>query len=80
MPGPDRASGKRKLSWKEQQELKRLEELLPALEAEKAALEEQLSGGALPLDKLQEASARYGALQEELDTAEMRWLELQEIS
>ena len=68
--------GPKKLSWKEQQELKALEERLPALEAEKAALEAKLSGAELPLEELQAASARYGALQEELDAAEMRWLEL----
>ena len=70
---------KRKLSWKEQQELKALEERLPALEAEKSALEEALSSGTLDATALQEASTRYGTLQEELDVAEMRWLELSEI-
>ncbi len=69
----------RKLSWKEQQELKMLEERLPALEAEKADLEARLSSGTLSVDELQKASSRYGALQEELDEAEMRWLELSEI-
>ena len=78
MPGSDPASGKRKLSYKEQQELKALEERLPALEAEKADLEAKLSGGELPLEQLEAASARYGALQEELDAAELRWLELSE--
>ena len=71
-------ASRRKLSYKEQQELKALEERLPALEAEKADLEAKLSGGELALEELQAASARYGALQEELDTAEMRWLELNE--
>jgi ATP-binding cassette subfamily F protein uup len=70
---------KRKLSYKEQQELKSLEERLPALEAEKASLEARLSSGTLDAAALQEASTRYGALQEELDAAEMRWLELSEI-
>ncbi|MBQ9702297.1 MAG: ABC-F family ATP-binding cassette domain-containing protein, partial [Bacteroidales bacterium] len=83
MPGPNQASkpktpAKRKLSYKEQQELKALEETLPRLEAEKADLEQKLSGGQLPLEELQAASARYGALKEELDAAEMRWLELSE--
>ncbi len=70
---------KRKLSWKEQQELKSLEERLPELEAEKAGLEAQLSSGTLAAEELQAASTRYGVLQEELDAAEMRWLELSEI-
>ena len=72
-------SKKRKLTWKEQQELKALEGTLAALEAEKAELESRLSGGTLGLQELQEASARYAALKDELDTAEMRWLELSEI-
>ena len=67
---------KKKLTYKEQQELKALEEKLPALEAEKAELEAKLSGGELALEELQAASARYGELQNELDLAEMRWLEL----
>ena len=74
---PERAA-RRKLSYKEQQELKALEELLPALEEEKAGLEAKLSGGGLGPRELQEASVRYGVLQEELDAAEMRWLELQD--
>ena len=69
----------RKLSWKEQQELKALEVKLAELEAEKADLEAKLSGGTLGLQELQEASARYASLKDELDTAEMRWLELSEI-
>ena len=77
VPGPDGASQKpRKLSWKEQQELNGLEERLEALEAEKSELEEKLSSGLLSGSDLQEASLRYGTLKEELDTAEMRWLEL----
>jgi ATP-binding cassette subfamily F protein uup len=77
MPDSDRAS-KRKLTWKEQQELKALEEKLPQLEAEKAELESKLSSGTLDAQQLQEASTRYGSLQDELDAAEMRWLELSE--
>ena len=52
---------------------------MPQLEAEKADLEAKLAGGALSMEELQQASARYGALQEELDAAEMRWLELTDI-
>ncbi|MBO4466729.1 MAG: ABC-F family ATP-binding cassette domain-containing protein [Bacteroidales bacterium] len=72
-------SKKRKLSWKEQQELKALEVKLADLEAEKEELEAKLSGGTLGLQELQEASARYASLKDELDVAEMRWLELSEI-
>ena len=72
------APQRRKLSWKEQQELKALEEELPLLEAEKASLEAGLSSGALAPDALQEASVRYGEVQALLDEKEMRWLELSE--
>jgi ATP-binding cassette subfamily F protein uup len=68
----------KKRSYKEQQELKALEEKLPQLEAEKAEIEAKLSGGELGLEELQALSARYGELKEELDLAEMRWLELSE--
>ena len=78
---PDRASvpKPRKITWKEQQELKALEGTLVALEEEKTELEAKLSGGSLGIQELQEASARYATLKDELDTAEMRWLELSEI-
>ena len=77
--GKVKTAAVRKLTWKEQQELKALEGTLAALEAEKAELETKLSGGTLGLEELQTASARYAALKEELDAAEMRWLELSEI-
>ena len=60
--------------------MKALEERLPALEAEKSQLEERLSSGTLDAASLQEASTRYGEIQQELDQVEMRWLELSEIS
>ena len=74
-----KTQAKRKLSFKEQQELKALEGKLEALETEKASLEAILSGGTASADELRTASERYGTLTEELDTAELRWLELSEI-
>ena len=67
---------KKKLSYKEQKELEQIEKDLEALAAEKAVLEEQLSSGSLPFDKLQEASTRVGQIIEEVDIKEFRWLEL----
>ena len=69
---------KRKLTYKEQKELEQIEKDLEALAAEKAELEEALSSGALPFDKLQEASQRIGQILEETEEKEMRWLELSE--
>ena len=67
---------KKKLSYKEQKELEQIEKDLEALAAVKAVLEEQLSSGSLPFDKLQEASTRVGQIIEEVDIKEFRWLEL----
>ena len=69
---------KRKLTYKEQKELEQIEKELEALAAEKAELEAALSSGALPFEKLQEASQRIGQILEETEEKEMRWLELSE--
>ena len=69
-------SKKKKLTYKEQKELEQIERDLETLAAEKAELEAALSGGDLPFDKLQEASRRIGAIMEETDEKELRWLEL----
>ena len=71
---------KRRLSFKEKKELEELETRMPALEEEKATLEALLSGGATLPDDIARASKRYQEVQEDLDTAELRWLELSEIA
>ena len=71
---------KRKLSFKEKKELEELEVRLPALEEEKAQLEALLSGGATLPDEIAKASERYKAVQDALDEAEMRWLELSDLN
>lgn len=70
----------RRLSYKEQQEFAALEQELPKLEAERAELEVALSGALSDPAEIQAASARYQALQEEIDEKEMRWLELSELA
>ena len=70
---------KRRLSFKEKRELEDLEKLLPELEEEKNQLETLLSGGATEADEIATASVRYKEVQERLDEAEMRWLELSEV-
>ncbi|MGM9809508.1 MAG: ABC-F family ATP-binding cassette domain-containing protein [Paludibacteraceae bacterium] len=72
------ASRGRKLSFKEQRELEEIEQRLPLLEQEKAALEQQLSGGLTDPQAIAQASARYEEVQTALDEAELRWLELNE--
>jgi ATP-binding cassette subfamily F protein uup len=70
---------KRRLSFKEKRELEDLEKRLPELEAEKAQLETLLSGGATHADDIAKASKRYQEVQDALDEAELRWLELSEV-
>ena len=70
---------KRRLSFKEKKELEELEKQMPLLEKEKTQLEALLSGGATSPDDIAKASARYKEVQERLDEAEMRWLELSEL-
>ena len=69
----------RRLSFKERREMETLEATIAQLEAEKAELEAALCSGALSVDELTAKSRRLPQLQEELDTAELRWLELSEI-
>lgn len=70
---------KRRLSFKEKRELEELDKLIPQLEAEKVQLEAMLSGCATQPDEIAKASQRYQEVQNALDEAEMRWLELSEI-
>ena len=70
---------KRKLSFKEKQEMQQLEADIEKLEAEKAEIESALCSGTLSVDDLTEKSKRLPVLSEELDTNSMRWLELSEI-
>ena len=69
----------RKLTFKEQQELKALEISMPKLEAKIKSLEDALSGGLSDPQQIAEASAKYEAAKDELDVQELRWLELSEI-
>ncbi len=72
----------KKLSYKLQYELDQLPGRLQALEAEINALEDLLSDNDLygrdPV-RFQNSSRRLGQAREELDAAEMRWLELEEM-
>lgn len=71
-------SGKRKLSYKETMELEELDKQIPLLEKEKQELEQLLAGGTDDAGVITASAERYGALLEELERKEMRWLELSE--
>ncbi|MCQ2191920.1 MAG: ATP-binding cassette domain-containing protein [Paludibacteraceae bacterium] len=73
------ATRARKLTYKEQKELEQLTADIEQLEAEKAALEEELSSGTLQGQDLLAKSQRIGEIGKELDEKTDRWLELSEI-
>ncbi len=68
----------RKLTWKEQRELESLEAEIDALNAEKAQIEERLSGGSLSGSQLMQDTLRHQEIAGLLDIKETRWLELSE--
>jgi len=70
----------RRLSYAERRELEQLGRELEALGAERTQLEALLSGGTADYAALTAASERYGALKEEQDAKELRWLELSELA
>lgn len=75
-PKDENASGRKRLSYKDQRELDMLGSEIEKLSAEKAELEAAMSGGALPYDRIVESSERYETVKRLLDEKESRWLEL----
>jgi ABC transport system ATP-binding/permease protein len=78
-PEPVAKEKTKKLSFKEKQEFEALEKEIPALEAEKADIENQLVSGTLSSDEIIKASQRFGELGDIIDEKTMRWLELSEM-
>ncbi|WP_109832355.1 ABC-F family ATP-binding cassette domain-containing protein [Reichenbachiella versicolor] len=73
-----RESEKKKLTYKEQQEFKKIEDQMPKLETRKEELNQLLNSGETDHVKLTEWSQEIENLQNDLDEMEMRWLELSE--
>ena len=71
---------KPKLNWNQRKELEALETELPQLEAEIAQLEQNINNAGSDYQKLQSFVAELEAKKEELELAELRWLELSEIA
>ncbi len=78
-PTRSESGTKRKLSFNEKRELEQLDKQIPEMEAEKAALEAEMSSGTLPIEELTAKSLRVAELIDRIDEASMRWLELSEI-
>ena len=66
----------RKLSYKEKKEFEELDTRLAALNEEKLSIEARLSGSTADYEEISRLSDRYSELKDELDEAELRWLEL----
>ncbi len=70
----------RKLSYKEQQELKAILTQIPQLEAEQHELETRMNSGKLTNDELLEAGKRIGEIINLMDELVLRQLELEELA
>ena len=68
---------KKKLSFNESNELKKIEKELPDLEAQKVLLSNQLLGN-LSFDEIQKISESLTSICEKIDMYTLRWLELSE--
>lgn len=69
----------KKLTWNEEREFEGLEAKIEQLQTHKAALEKTLANSAqLDAGELTRRSKEYGQSQEDLESAEIRWLELAE--
>ena len=68
----------KKLSFKEKQELEKIEKDIATLEAEKVTIAEKMSSGNLAFEEIKKHSDRLIAIDNELGMKEFRWLELSE--
>jgi ATP-binding cassette subfamily F protein uup len=76
---PEPVVAKRKPSFKEKIEFEKLGTEIPALEKEKAELNEKLVAGNLPYNEMNKMIERFGVVSQELEQKELRWLELSEL-
>jgi ABC transport system ATP-binding/permease protein len=72
-------SAKPKLSYKEKQELEKLEKEIRDLNKEKEQLTEKLHDPSINFDVIQQLSQRFTVVEDTLQVKEFRWLELSEL-
>ena len=70
---------KQKFSFKEKREFELLEKEIAALNSEKIEITKKLNNGDTSFEVLSQLSIRIGAITQELDEKELRWLELSEL-
>ncbi|MDR2886888.1 MAG: ABC-F family ATP-binding cassette domain-containing protein [Bacteroidales bacterium] len=75
---PASKPAKNRMTFAEKREFEQLAAVIEKLEAEKHQIEAALNSTALLHEELQQKSEQYGAIISELDSKEMRWLELSE--
>ena len=67
-----------KMSYKEKSELEQLNKSMPILEVKKATLTNELNNTTEDYNTITALSAQLASVTAELETAELRWLELSE--
>jgi len=77
-PDANISNNSKKLSYNERREYRKLEKEIAELEEHKKNLEEELNSGNLGHKELQKKSARYGDLNEKIETRTERWFDLAE--
>ena len=78
-PRDPNAVVKRRMTFKEKQQFSKAEKDIERLTLEKESIEAELSSGTISVDRITELSKRLPLLNDELDEAEMIWLELSEL-
>ncbi|MEA2041631.1 MAG: ABC-F family ATP-binding cassette domain-containing protein [Bacteroidota bacterium] len=71
-------SSNSKMTYKEKKEFEAVEKNIEAMTVEKEQIETELSGGELDVEDIPGKSKRLSELNENIDEAEFRWLELSE--
>jgi ABC transport system ATP-binding/permease protein len=72
-------SAKPKISYKDKQELEKLDKEIKELNKEKTQITEKLHDASINFDVIQQLSQRFTVVEESLQTKEFRWLELSEL-
>jgi len=75
---PVKKEKKAGLTFREKRELEELSAAIELLEAEKRALESEMSKGSMSQNDLYKKSLRHGEIMKLMDEKELRWLELSE--
>ena len=79
MKEPEPASPKRKPSFNEKKEFDQLEKEIKKLGQEKEAITERMNSADLDYAEIEKLSARFKEISDQIDSKEIRWLELSDL-